>query len=82
MISELRRLHVKIEEVKSEVRQNRKILRTILAKLDQRNPVDEDEQIPEGIPSLPLATIEDLHEVNEIMQNDLTKKKQLVSVMF
>ena len=78
---EYRRVCVKLEEVKAEVRENRKLLRKALGKLEGTTVPEDNGQIPEGIPSLPLVTVEDLTEINEILKTDPSKRRQLVSVL-
>lgn len=83
--SKSRQLNIKLEQLKSELRENRKLDLLILQTLQEQgqvNQVPEEEEIPEGILSLPLDSVQDLEEANLILQDDPAKRKQMVTIMF
>ena len=76
-ITEYRSLNVKLEEVKAELRENRRFLRSVFQIL-QNQPVVDECQLPEGV-RLPLESSEELKQMNECLHNDAAYRKRMVS---
>ena len=81
LMLDFRRLYIKLEEVKSEVRENRKLLQSLVNKLDSRAEEQEKSLLPEDLPALPLEDSNAVLHLNEVLAANPEKKKQLVSVM-
>ena len=78
-ITEYRSVNVKLEEVKAELRENRRFIRSVLQILQQQvNNASDPFELPQGV-HLPLTSTAQLEDMNKRLQDDASYRKRLVS---